>query len=210
MCENEELKNNTKPEVEENEVPETTIPQETVIPVKFNKEVRNLTIEEASDLAQKGLKFDAISKDYETLRNMAAEGKKSVSMFLEEIKAGIEKDKLASLTAKCGGDTELARHIMTLEKGNSATADSGFEEVKEFFPEIESADMLPRQVIKNAELSGRSLLDEYLRYCLKEKRLGEEAVKNQKAAERASGGSMINRAAAQSPETAEFLRGLWN
>ena len=210
MCENEELKNDTKPEVEEDKVPEATIPQETVIPVKFNKKVRNLTIEEASDLAQKGLKFDAISKDYETLRNMAAEGKKSVSMFLEEIKSGIEKDKLENLTAKCGGDTELAKRIMTLEKGNSTIADSGFEEVKEYFPEIESADMLPQQVIKNAELSGRSLLDEYLRYCLKEKRLGEEAVKNQKAAERASGGSMINRAAVQSPETAEFLRGLWN
>ena len=37
---------------------------EILIPVKFNKEIKNLTADEAAQLAQKGMKFDAISDDY--------------------------------------------------------------------------------------------------------------------------------------------------
>ena len=67
MCENNELEMNATPTAEsENceEILDTTPKEDTVIPIKFNKEVRNLTVEEASVLAQKGLKFDTIQKDY--------------------------------------------------------------------------------------------------------------------------------------------------
>ena len=40
---------------------------EVVIPVKFNKEIKNLTVEEASLLAQKGMKFDLIKDDFEKI-----------------------------------------------------------------------------------------------------------------------------------------------
>ena len=52
------------------EVTETnkdTIPEydkEIVIPVKYNKQVMNLDVASAGALAQKGLKFDSISKDF--------------------------------------------------------------------------------------------------------------------------------------------------
>ena len=51
---------------------ETTPEQDTkiFIPVKYNKQVMNLDIESASELAQKGMKFDSISKDYEKIKQI--------------------------------------------------------------------------------------------------------------------------------------------
>ena len=73
MTENNKLNENALPEakVEKSAESTATIPnaeREIFVPVKFNKEIKNLTIEEASELAQKGLKFDAVSEDYKTLR----------------------------------------------------------------------------------------------------------------------------------------------
>ena len=212
MCENSELKVNTTPRVENenrDENLDTTPKEETVIPIKFNKEVRNLNIDEASLLAQKGLKFDAIQKEYELLRKLANEKSMSVSGFLKALQDEEENRRLTTLTEKCGGDSELAAHILELEKGNKPEC-SDFEELREFFPDIKSADMLPSQVLENAALSGRNLLDEYLRYSLKEKLKIKEAEKNYKMALKSSSGSQINRAGRISPETAEFLKGLWN
>ena len=59
-----------------------TIPNEAekiFVPVKFNKEIRNLELGEAAALAQKGLKFDAIAKDYESLKRIAAQNGNSIS-----------------------------------------------------------------------------------------------------------------------------------
>ena len=41
------------------------------IPVKFNKEIRNITVEQASCLSQKGLKYDAIFPQWEQVRLFA-------------------------------------------------------------------------------------------------------------------------------------------
>ena len=211
MCEN-ELEKNAIP-LAENEnredVSDTTPEMQTVIPIKFNKEVRNLTVDEASLLAQKGLKFDAIQKEYELLRQLANGKSMSVSGFLKSLQEEDENRRLNTLTEKCGGDTELATHILELEKGNRSES-FDFDEIKEFFPSIKSADMLPPQVLENAALSGRNLLDEYLRYTLKEKLKVQEAEKNYKSALKSSSGSQVNHAGKISPETAEFLKGLWN
>lgn len=213
MCEEKVLETEAETEALElnKDADSDTMPKEQFfIPVKFNKEVRNLTIDEAVDLAQKGLKFNAISKDYEVLRSMANENNKSVSKYLEDLKTERDNQRLENLTEKCGGDRELAEHILELEKGIKDNLDSDIEEVREFFPEIKSVEQLPKEVLENSELHGRSLLDEYLRYSLKEKRLREEEIKNQKFADGASSGSQTDRAGAQSPEALEFLKGLWN
>lgn len=212
MCENNELEMNAIPKAEcenRDENLDTTPKTQTVIPIKFNKEVRNLSIDEASLLAQKGLKFDAIQKEYELLRQMANEKDMSVSVYLKSLQDEEENRRLNALTEKCGGDSALAAHILELEKGKK-TDKADFDEIKEFFPDIKSVDMLPPQVLENAALSGRNLLDEYLRYSLKEKLKVKEAEKNYKSALKASSGSQINRSGQIAPETAEFLKGLWN
>lgn len=201
------------PQAEENTVEEAeaTTPEtsenNTFIPVKFNKEIRNLSIDEASVLAQKGLKYESIEKDYNALKELANEDKMSVPVFLSDLARRRTEEKKATLTEKCGGDEALAEHILKLEA--CADRDNGFAELKENFPHFESADSLPPQVLENSRLKGTLLLDEYLRYLLAEEKIAKAAALKQKTAEKASTGSLTNRKGVHSPETEEFLKGLW-
>lgn len=213
MTEN-EIKDTALPQADENktETEKTdTTPQdsknEIFIPVKFNKEIRNLNVNEAGILAQKGLKYETIEKDYNALKELANEDNKSVPAFLAELTRLRAEDKKTSLKEKCSGDSELANHILNLE--GKILTDNGFAELRESFPEIESTESLPPEVLQKAELKGTLLLDEYLRYLLSEKKAAEAAALKQKTAEKASTGSLMNQNTGSDPETEEFLRGLW-
>ena len=201
LAENEELRNveDTTPKEE----PEATIP------VKFNKEIKNLTVDEAAKLAQKGMKYDLIFNDYETLKNLSRKNGKSVTEFVEGLKADDYDKRLKELTEKCGGDEALAEHIVKLESENASDTANGFGELQNNFPEIKSLEELPEEIVEAAKLKGTLLLDEYLRYLLKQKRYSEEMKKTGKLSENASVGSQLNRRGKISPEASEFLKGLW-
>lgn len=196
----------------ENKNVEETIPSEeteVTIPIKFNKEVRDITLLEATNLAQKGLKYDLISKDYEAIKELSRENGKSVAEFIEQLKTEGLTKRVEELTEKCGGDEAFAQHIAELEHGSKVVSENNFEEIKAFFPEIESPQDLPSEVNEAAKLKGTLLLDEYLRYLLREKKNGENAVLAQKQNSNASIGSQLNRKGKVTPEASEFLRGLW-
>lgn len=181
---------------------------EIVIPVKFNKEIKNLTIEEAAVLAQKGMKFDLISKDFDELKQISRKNGKSVAQFIEHLKNEEYSKRKEELLEKCSGDEELAEHILTLE--NSQKADlKGFDEIKQYFPKIKALEQLPESVLENARLKGTLLLDEYLRYRLEEKKRLGEAISLQESNSFSSLGSQQNKKAEINPETLEFLKGLW-
>ena len=182
--------------------------QEIVIPVKFNKEIKNLTAEEAAVLAQKGMKFDLISKDFDELREISRKNGKSVAQFIEQLKNEEYSKRKAELLDKCSGDEELAEHILALEKGQKAEL-KGFDEIKQYFPKIKTLEQLPESVIENARLKGTMLLDEYLRYRLEEKKRLGEAISLQESNSFSSLGSQQNRKADMNPEALEFLKGLW-
>lgn len=209
------LENSELPEAEQIEEikDEETIPDESfkdiVIPVKFNKEIKNLTALEAASYAQKGMKFDMISKDFELLRELSQRKGKNVTQFLEELKMQEYSKRKDELLQKCGGDEEMAEHIIRLEEGKENFGLNGFEELKANFPKITSIEQLPEQVLENARLKGSLLLDEYLRYRLEEKKRSKEALKLQESNNNISLGSQLNRKAETSPETLEFLKGLW-
>lgn len=186
--------------------PET---EELVIPVKYNKETKMLTVGEASRLAQLGLKFETVSENYDTLKKLAQSEKKSVAGYLDSLKTAIVDSRRNVLLSKCGGDAELAEHILNLERDGLTQTNDGFEELKEFFPSFKDRSDLPAEVIENAALKGTLLLDEYLRFCLKEKFRIKEAARLQKSAEISSTGSQINRNGYVDPEVTEFLRGIW-
>ena len=177
------------------------------IPIKFNKETRNLTLEEATTLAQKGLKFESIEKEYNLLKQLALRENKSIPLYIAELDRRYNEEKKQSLTEKCGGNEELAEHILSLE--NEKKAGDGFDELTSAFPEIKSKKNLPREVLDNAELKGTLLLDEYLRYLLSQKRNAQTVARKQREGEKSSTGSLINRRDSQTSETEEFLKGLW-
>ena len=182
---------------------------ETVIPIKFNKEVKNLTVDEAAALAQKGMKYDLICSDYATLKQLSQHAGMSVSAYLESKKQEIIDKRKQELCEKCGGDTELAEHILKLETEKSGDSDFGFYEVKKYFPQYKNIEDLPIEVLEAAKEKGSLLLDELLRFRLEEKKRREEAIKLQKENELLSTGSQLNRKGAENPEATEFLKGLW-
>ena len=177
------------------------------IPIKFNKETRDLSLEEATTLAQKGLKFESIEKEYNLLKQLALRENKSIPLYIAELDRRYNEEKKRSLTEKCGGNEEIAEHILSLE--NEKKARDGFDELTFAFPEIKSKENLPREVLDNAELKGTLLLDEYLRYLLSQKRNAQTVARKQREGEKSSTGSLINHRDSQTSETEEFLKGLW-
>lgn len=177
------------------------------IPIKFNKETRDLSLEEATTLAQKGLKFESIEKEYNLLKQLALRENKSIPLYIAELDRRYNEEKKQSLTEKCGGNEEIAEHILSLE--NEKKAGDGFDELASAFPEIKSKENLPREVLDNAELKGTLLLDEYLRYLLSQKRNAQTVARKQREGEKSSTGSLTNHRDSQTSETEEFLKGLW-
>lgn len=203
MTEEMNINQNIKQNAEENQLGEITIP------VKFNGEMKNLTVDEASLLAQKGMKFDSIKNDFEQIKKLARTHGKSIPEFIQAMKQNETELRRKELLQKCSGDTELVDKITALEEKASENGYDSFDEVKEFFPKIQNVEALPEQVVENARLKGTLLLDEYLRYLLAQKRRQEKSIKSQAEAEKLSIGSQFNQNAPVSPESEEFIKGLW-
>ena len=180
---------------------------EITVPVKFNKEIKQLSLEEATTLAQKGLKFEAIENDFAALKNLALKENRSVPDFISHLNARYTEEKKQSLMAECGGNEEIAERILNLERGEASDAD--FTELKEAFPEIKSPEDLPESVLETVKLKGTKPLDEYLRFLLSENRKIRENARKQKESNATSTGSLASLKGVANPETEEFLRGLW-
>lgn len=177
------------------------------VPVKFNKEIRNLSVEEASNLAQKGLKFETIEENYGRLKELAANNRQSVSEFLLALKEAEKNKRVKELSDKCGGNEEMAMYVLNLENGRDN--DLGFEELQTEFPVIKKLSDLPEEVVEKAKLKGSYLLDEYLRYRLKNKKAVKFEDDAEKSADFSSIGSQLDRRGGTDPAAEEFLKGLW-
>jgi len=186
-----------------------TIPSpEPTVAVKFNKEIKNLPVSEAAVLAQKGLKFDMISGDFERMRRLANSNGQSVGEYLSTLEDKRITDRKEALTQKCGGDQELAEHIIKLE--NSKAEDLGLGELTAFFPELTELSALPPEVVEKSQLCGSRLLDEFLRYRLVQERARQDARKAGKAAAFSSVGSQSkSESGITNTALPEFLKGLW-
>lgn len=192
-----------------NQETDTQDSREITIPVKFNKEIRHIPASKAAELAQKGMKYDLISEEYKTLKDMSLKSGKSVKEFLEDLKVKNYNMRVDELTEKCGGDRAFAQHIANLENSCETNDNGGLTELQKYFPDFKSEDDLPEEIREAAELKGTRLLDEYLRYLLDKKLNAQQALNTSKMAEKASVGSQINRQGAISPEASQFLKGLW-
>ncbi len=187
-----------------------TVPQngEQVIPVKYNKEIINLSLERAGELAQKGMKFEALSNELELLKELSAQSGMTVMQFLASLKEEKFNIKRNSLLEKCGDDKELADEVKRLYD-QTGEKDNGFKELNENFPEIKEISDLPESVTEGARLHGRPLLDEYLRYLHQQEKKVQENLLSQQRAKASSAGSQLNKSRGENPEAAEFLKGLW-
>ncbi len=188
-----------------------TIPEDSVsVPVKFNKQIKNLSVKDAALYAGKGMKYDLISEDYDRLKQLAAKSDKSVCEFLSAVEEKMNQNRRAELIAEYGGSEAAADRVLSLENDGKKGSFDSFFEISDNFPEIKSIDELPDSVKESAALKGSRLLDEYLRYLLSEKRRRLNIKNHADAVNKASVGP-VGRANAENydPTGYEFIKGLW-
>lgn len=227
------------PAEEAGHVPDTTpeagtasAAQTITIPVQFNHVSRELTLEEAQSLAQKGLKFDELTPTLDKLRYLAAANGKSLNEMADALVKSQDRQLYESLLAECGGSKPIAkrlfeaekrRHTADFEAGRRAEAAAAqeekaaltqrladeFIELQREFPELTAFSAVPKTVLQTA-LKGVTLTDAYLRYRHAEDlkasaaRVAQEAAaKSSAGPQSAGGGETID------PTIDAMLAGLW-
>lgn len=190
---------NTFSQGEEDTTPNTP-DNNAFLEVKFNKETKRLTIEEATTLAQKGMKLDQISEELGILQSLAKEKGVGLKDFVHALKNEREKTRLELLKERYSDDTELAEILSGVE------ADE-VRELKELIPEIRE-ELIPQEVKRAAEQNGKGLLLEYLLYEFKRNKAQQNETARQEASRAQSLGSLSS-GGAENTADAEFLRGLW-
>ena len=200
-----EEKNQIKPD---EEIKDTTPENPIIIPVKFNKEEYNLTKEQAIELSQKGMKFDAISNQWEKLKGLAKAENKGTEEFLYALEKMRTEKRIKELKEQCGGNEEIAKRIVELEDGKGETL-RGEKEFKEFFP-TKNIEELPDEVKNAVAENNGNVLDQYLRYEARQALIKEREEMQKKENTESSVGSQKDISENRSPESEEFIRGIWN
>lgn len=152
--------------------------------IKFNKELIELDRESAVTLAQKGMKFDLISDEYERLKTICKRQGKDVNIFLAEC----ESNEMMS--------------------SNDSSYSTDFDKFRQEFPEITSLDMLPEEVKTAAEIKGTGLIFEYLLFEHKLQKAKADEEKNREFAALSSTGS-LSKDDRTDPTASEFIKGVW-
>lgn len=215
MAENTQLQQESLPQPTDKgctaESADTTPPAaaDITIPVKFNKEIINLSVEDAKSFAQKGMKFDALAPELARLRSMASTQGQSVSEFLSALERQHSEQRKEELLSECGGNEALATRIAELE-GAHADRDPAIDEVQKLFPSIKQLSDLPQTVVCRAHELGTDLLNEYLRYREAQRRVNRDTENAAKRANDASIGSLSNNGGGIDAVNAEFIKGLWS
>ncbi|MBO4734475.1 MAG: hypothetical protein J5662_08365 [Clostridia bacterium] len=175
-----------------------------VITVKFNKEIKNLTADEAATLAQKGMKFEIIEEDFLKLKALAGKKKMSVPEYISELEKNQIEQRRREIMDEYKETESLADRIAELESGEKD--EDGLDELREYFPTVKSLSDLPRAVVESARLKGENLLNSYLKYRLVTKRQADAERLFERGAKEASVGSL--KSAGDTADDA-FLRALW-
>ena len=204
---------------------------EPLLTVRYNHSDRALSMAEAKELAQKGLKFDSMSEMLNDISYLAAiQDKTPAELIKGYIEAG-ESLKRRELTDKYGEDNEAVEVLMekfknenqqkftaakeTLKQKEEAAEQDlnrriadDFLKMKADFPEVTDYASLPAEVKRQA-VNGTPLKFAYLEYKYAQEKAATAAKEQAAAAAKKSAGSMATGEGGNSAENA-LLRGLWN
>lgn len=141
--------------------------------VRFNHQTRTLTREQAVQLAQKGLKYEAVAPLIQSMQQVATLRGISPAQLAQEWQAHADAAAFADAVSRCGGNEQTARLLLQNERAlaqrrrSDAVTDrlaAGFLELQRAVPQVRSLDDVPQQVLEQAAESGLPLLDAYLRH----------------------------------------------
>lgn len=200
------------------------------VPVRYKHESRALTLDEASAWSQKGMCYEPV---YEDIRRLAVTMGKSVPEFVETLKTANEHSLYDRLLEEAGGNEDVARRLLELEKQKfSAAYDASknadrdaeksettalqerlaadFEELSAEYPEVTEFKQIPQAVVKLAIDKKIPLMDAYARHLRAESKKISAAAQSAATAATASTGSQAGAADEHTADAAEaaFLRGL--
>ncbi len=203
------------------------------VPVKYNKQYRELTPEEAGIYAQKGMKYDALEPDLAKLKQLAALSGRSLSQVIDGIYRANQELEKQDCMRLAGGNPQAAAELLEARnlKGGRAyealleaerkaseteRAATGSRLADEFIqlqrecPEIGSLDDLPDSVLEAAARKETPLMLEYLLYRRREENSLRRAKEDGAAARTAAAGSLRDLSGdSQSPAFSAMLDGLW-
>ncbi len=198
---------------------------EAFLPVRYNHSDINLTREEATNWAQRGMFY------FDKLDFVAAQSNITVEQLLDNLLTSIDDAKLRELKDQFGEDEGMINDLMEVfhskqkEKYEKAIADrkSAAEEksvnrnaqiAEEFnamqadFPELKSVDDIPASVLKAAQKI--PLAYAYLLHTHKENQKIAAAKESAAAANKSSTGSMKDAESdTANAATASLLSGIW-
>lgn len=218
----------TTPAADEGE----TVQKPVTIPIQYNHESRELTLEEAQALAQKGLKFDELTPTLEKIRFLAAANGKSLQDMVDALVESQDKQVYQALLEECDGNESLANRLFEAEKAKrqslyedsrrqetaaaqkakddlAARLATEFLELKAEFPELSEFSAVPGSVLDMA-VKGVNLTDAYLRYQHTESKKAAAAEASQEAAAKASAGSQAaGGGETVNPTIDAMLAGIW-
>lgn len=204
------------------------------IEVKYNKKMYNLSHEEAVSFAQKGMKYDSISADFQRLKDHAARNGKSISEFV----AGLEEAEINVIRQQCKEtaqgneeyeqllfDKALKDRDIKLQEYNDGIASKekaeqesfeksiadGVVAINKLNPDIKEVSQIPESVIRTAQEEGISIREAYLLNEFNNRNDVALAEKAEAAAKERSSGSLKDNGSEEMNSTdKEFLKGLWS
>lgn len=199
------------------------------IKVKYNHEERELTLEEARILAQKGMDYDkkverlkALESDprLSFVEELARENNMEVNQYLEAVKQHKEQQRLNELIQQ-NIPEELAREIMEnrkyreqFESQNKARAEeekinNEFKEFLSVFPDVKT-DSIPDSVWE-AQQKGIPLKYAYMEHQFNQMQNQLKVYKqNEENAKRTPVGSVITHGTTEPVAEDEFLKGFYS
>lgn len=180
-------------------VSEDAIPNEKEegIEVKFNKQLRRLSLSEARDFAEKGMKYDSLIPVLNRLKELSPDGSMSLAQLADHLFE--EKEKRAS-------GAQEAEELFGRQ--NRLTAQ--FIELKSKFPEIGGIRDVPKSVIEQSLNGEIPLYYAYLGYCHEQEKKAKLAAQSSEKATAATAGNLKDAPdTLSSPEIAAMLKGIW-
>lgn len=221
----------TTPSADDGESTEQ-VAQPITIPVKFNKQHKELTIDEAAVYAQKGMKWDDFTPTHEKMKFLAAAANMSVEQLTDALIERQDKTLKEQLLEECGGNEDIANRLYEVEKAKQQKAfdalkeqeskiqlteqeqlnkrlANDFLELQAEIPEMATIDKVPKKVLEMAVDKDISILDAYLRYQHAEGKKTQTVKAKAETATQNSTGSMKAAPNSPSPEIDAMMKGLW-
>ena len=214
------------------EAPAAPTDDEQLITVKYNKQFRPLSREEAVNYAQKGMKYDTVAPLLDSLKYVAASEGRTLTELVGDIRKQHDEALFDSLLERCG-DEDIARELLEVERDKhraayetalkrerdeekateeavTARLADEFSVLRGEFPQYAEFSKVPVSVVREAVEKGITLLDAQLRYEHRERAKAERARAAQTTAAKQSTGSQMSAGGnVMSSVEAAMMKGLW-